>query len=79
MIVWPDFDDAGQSYQADVTSVLSGLGGELWAVNVAQLDLPHKGDVIDWQQQRTASGLTTAAADVIALHVVKIARQQPNP
>ena len=72
VIVWPDFDDAGQAYQADVTSVLIALQCDLWAVNVAQLDLPHKGDVIDWQQQRTASGLTTAAADVIALHVVKI-------
>ena len=78
VIVWPDFDDAGQSYQADVTSVLSGLGGELWAVNVAQLDLPPKGDVIDWQQQRTASGLTTTAADVMALSRTKLEPAQPQ-
>jgi hypothetical protein len=81
VIVWPDFDDAGKSYQADVATVLSGLGCELWAVNVAQLDLPPKGDVIDWQQQRTASGLTTTAADVIALPVVKIEplKTEPTP
>ncbi|MFZ3192243.1 MAG: hypothetical protein WA154_03415 [Moraxellaceae bacterium] len=76
MIVWPDFDDAGQAYQAYVTSILSALGCELWAVDVALLDLPAKGDVIDWQQQRTASGLTTTAADVQALPVVDI---NPKP
>ena len=82
VIVWPDFDDAGQSYQADVTSVLSALQCDLWAVNVAQLDLPPKGDVIDWQQQRTDNGLTTTAADVQGLPVVRftqIEEAQPVP
>jgi len=73
VIVWPDFDDAGQSYQADVTGVLSALQCDLWAVDVAQLDLPPKGDVINWQQQRTDSGLTTTAADVQGLPVVQLA------
>ncbi|MFZ3193497.1 MAG: DUF927 domain-containing protein [Moraxellaceae bacterium] len=79
VIVWPDFDDAGQSYQADVTSVLSGLDCDLWALDVAQLDLPPKGDVINWQKQRTASGLTTTAADVTGLPVVKIEPIQAEP
>lgn len=79
VIVWPDFDDAGQSYQADVTSVLSGLGCDVWAIDVSQLDLPPKGDVINWQQQRTASGLTTTAADVQALPVAKIEPIQAEP
>ncbi len=81
VIVWPDFDDAGQSYQSDVATVLSGLGCELWAVDVALLDLPHKGDVIDWQQQRTNSGMTTTAADVMALPMVKIEplKTEPTP
>ena len=72
VIVWPDFDDAGQSYQADVTSVLSGLGGELWAVNVAQLGLPDKGDVIDFVRMRGEDGEDTTAADIQDLPVVKI-------
>jgi uncharacterized protein (DUF927 family) len=79
VIVWPDFDDAGQSYQADVTSVLSGLDCDLWALDVAQLDLPPKGDVINWQKQRTASDLTTTAADVTGLPVVKIEPIQAEP
>ncbi|MEC7118815.1 MAG: DUF3631 domain-containing protein, partial [Pseudomonadota bacterium] len=72
VIIWPDFDDAGQSYQADVSSILSALGCDLSAVEVGLLDLPPKGDVIDWQQQRTDNGLTTTAADVQALPVVDI-------
>ena len=72
VIVWPDNDDAGQSYQSDVATVLSGLGCELWAVDVAQLDLPHKGDVIDFVRMRGEDGEDTTAADIMALPVVDI-------
>lgn len=71
-IIWRDNDTQGEKHQSDVAAILNGSGYEVWAVDVAQLDLPPKGDVIDWVAQRTASGLTTTAADVIALHVVKI-------
>ena len=74
VIIWPDFDDAGQSYQSDVTSVLSGLGCELWAVDVAKLGLPEKGDVIDFARMRGEDGESTTAADIDALSLVKIDR-----
>lgn len=72
VIIWPDFDDAGQSYQSDVVAMLSGLGGELWAVDVAQLGLPAKGDVVDFVRIRAEDGDDTTAAEIQALPVLQI-------
>lgn len=72
VIIWPDNDDAGQSYQSDIAAVLSALGGELWAVDVAQLGLPDKGDVMDFVRMRGEDGDDTTAADIMALPMVKI-------
>ena len=67
VIVWPDFDDAGQSYQADVSSVLSGLGCDIWAVDVSQLGLSDKEDVMDFARMRGEDGESTTAVDIEAL------------
>ncbi|MFZ3193865.1 MAG: DUF927 domain-containing protein [Moraxellaceae bacterium] len=72
VIIWRDFDSSGQDYQDTVIHAVSGLGGELWEVDVGILDIYEKEDVIDWQQRRTDNGLTTTAADVQELPRVKI-------
>lgn len=72
VIVWPDFDDAGQSYQADVSSVLSGLGCDVWAIDVSQLGLPEKGDVMNFAEMRGADGDSTTADDITGLPMMKI-------
>ena len=72
VIIWPDFDKSGVKYQSDITSVLSGLGGELWALDVSQLGLPEKGDVIDFARIRGEDGEDTTAADIEALLMVQI-------
>ena len=72
VIIWPDFDDAGQAYQTDVTAILSGLGCDIYAVEVAQLGLPHKGDVMDFAEMRGMDGYDTTSADIIGLPVVQL-------
>lgn len=72
VIIWPDFDDAGQSYQADVSSVLSGLGCDVWAIDVSQLGLPEKGDVMNFAEMRGADGDSTTADDITGLPMMKI-------
>ncbi len=81
VIVWRDNDNPSVKYQADVATVLSGLGCELWAVDVALLDLPPKGDVIDFVRMRGEDGEDTTAADIMALPVVKIEplKTEPTP
>lgn len=48
VIIWADNDDAGSGYQDRVTAKLYALGCTVQHIDIAQLDLPPKGDVVDW-------------------------------
>ncbi|MBM3514706.1 MAG: hypothetical protein FJX59_13480 [Alphaproteobacteria bacterium] len=48
IIIWPDHDDPGLSYAADVTRILSKIGCRVEQLDVAQLGLDTSGDVVDW-------------------------------
>lgn len=48
IIIWPDNDKAGQRFAKAVETELKALGCELWQVNVDALNLPPKGDAVDW-------------------------------
>jgi hypothetical protein len=63
VIIWPDHDEAGARYAAAVTETLGKLGCLLKIVEVAALDLPAKGDAVDWLAKNPGSG----ASDVLAL------------
>lgn len=72
VIVWPDNDDAGQKYLDALAPLLNAIGCTVQAIDTSALNLPPKGDVIDWQQQRTADGLTSTKSDVLALPMVAV-------
>ena len=46
--IWPDNDEAGQRYADTVADILRGLGCAVSILDAAALDLPTKGDVVDW-------------------------------
>lgn len=46
--IWPDNDDAGGRYADTVAVALRGLGCMVAVLDVAALDLPAKGDCVDW-------------------------------
>lgn len=79
VIIWPDFDEAGRAYQMDVAAILSGLGCDLWAVDVAQLGLLAKGDVMDFAEMRGMDGYDTTSADIIGLPVVSFTPMVETP
>lgn len=58
--IWPDNDEAGQRYALAVTEELLALGCTVFRVDVALLDLPPKGDVMDW----LASNPNATMADI---------------
>ncbi|MFT4196756.1 MAG: DUF3987 domain-containing protein [Pseudoxanthomonas sp.] len=62
-ILWPDHDDAGAKYADAVQASLHALGCVVERVDVAALDLPAKGDCVDW----LAAHPGATAADVEAL------------
>ena len=46
--IWPDHDEAGRRYADTVADILRGLGCAVSIVDAAVLDLPTKGDAVDW-------------------------------
>jgi len=63
VILWPDHDDAGRKYADDVRERLRGLGTACECLDVVALDLPEKGDAVDWIKARPEA----TAADALAL------------
>ena len=50
VIVWPDNDEAGAQYAADVVERLQGIASSVIVLDISALSLSHKGDVVDWLQ-----------------------------
>lgn len=62
-LIWPDHDAAGSAYATSVESRLRTLGCEVSIIDVAKLNLPAKGDAIDWLRDHPDA----TAADILAL------------
>jgi len=61
--IWPDNDEAGQRYAGAVKTALDAIGCDVTMIDVAALDLPAKGDCVDWVAMHSGA----MAADVLAL------------
>jgi hypothetical protein len=61
--IWADNDEAGQRYAQAAKAALEAVGCDVTLIDVAALDLPAKGDCVDWLAMH--SGATVA--DVLAL------------
>lgn len=48
VIIWPDNDEAGLRYADQVTAELKKLNCKIDWIDINQLQLPNKGDCIDW-------------------------------
>lgn len=48
VILWPDNDDAGQRYMSAVEAQLKHLNCTVKTIDISLLNLPEKGDVVDW-------------------------------
>ena len=50
VIVWPDNDDQGAKYAGDVVEHLQGIAVSVAVLDISILNLPSKGDAVDWLQ-----------------------------
>lgn len=66
--IWPDNDEAGTRYADEVEEQLLPIGCTVRRVDVAVLNLPNKGDVVNWLEANP----TATAADVAALPLVGV-------
>jgi hypothetical protein len=65
--IWPDNDDAGRRYADAVRDALLALGCSVRLVDAAALNLPHKGDAVNW----LAANPNATKEDIVMLPTVK--------
>lgn len=71
VLVWADNDKPGDDYAQHAAVKLKSLGCEVAFVDVAALNLPPKGDAVDWLKVfHQQHGRKATAADVWALPVI---------
>lgn len=58
-VIWPDNDEPGQKYGRAVTQKLVALGCAVSIVDVQALELPTKGDCVDWLSAHPGADLGT--------------------
>lgn len=78
--IWPDNDKAGQHYGEAVRAKIEAIGGDVTVIDLVALNLPSKGDCVDWLELNP----NATAADVDALaKVARVARvaavSEPEP
>jgi len=66
VIIWADFDESGKSHAKAVEAILRGLNCEVMAIDVERLNLPVKGDVVDWLEMNPSA----TKADVLDLPLI---------
>src|SRR3989338_8689686 len=72
VLVWADNDTAGADYAQHAADKLRALGCTVSFIDVAVLNLPPKGDVVDWLKTfHNQHGRKATAADIWALPVIE--------
>lgn len=72
--VWPDNDEPGLRHAREVADRLIELGSAVRLIDVSKLNLPDKGDVVDWLRAHPDA----ASADLDALPMVAYAKAKPE-
>lgn len=76
VLVWADNDTAGADYAQHAADKLRALGCTVSFIDVTALDLPPKGDCVDWLKAfHQQHGRKATAADIWALPVLECARE----
>lgn len=77
VVIFPDNDKAGLKYAADVVECLQGIAASVKVFDIALLNLPAKGDCVDWLKAfQLQYGRKATAADILALPVIDYAPQK---
>ena len=50
VVLWPDYDSAGKDWLLSIYSHLTDLNCTITVINASKLNIPEKGDIVDWVQ-----------------------------
>jgi len=79
VIIWADNDPAGLQYANDVTAKLTRLNATVKHIDIDQLNLPPKGDCVDWLAQFSEThGRSAEGADIETLPLKSDAMTSPT-
>jgi putative DNA primase/helicase len=73
--LWRDNDEAGKRWAATAIRILEALGCEVWEVQIDKLDLPPKGDCVDWLMANPSA----TADDILGLPTTTSVWPEPQP
>ncbi|KAF1688165.1 hypothetical protein B1992_01760 [Pseudoxanthomonas broegbernensis] len=77
VILWPDHDGPGAEYADKVAGRLRALGCDVRRIDVAALNLPDGGDVVDWLAANPGGDLDTLP--MLAAPAVRVEGFAPEP
>jgi len=66
IVIWADFDESGKAHADAVKNILEKLNCGVTLIDVDRLNLPVKGDVVDWLQTNPSA----KKEDVLALPIL---------
>ncbi|MDH3690869.1 MAG: DUF3631 domain-containing protein, partial [Gammaproteobacteria bacterium] len=72
VIIWPDNDPSGFKYGKEVAKRLEGVAAFVRLIDIAKLELPEKGDVVDWLAENPGA----TSDDIYNLPTVEPPKQQ---
>ena len=75
IVIWRDNDESGINYLDDVANILQSLNCNVCLIDVDKLNLPQKGDVVDWLKRNP----NATHDDILALPVVKVVISPSKP
>jgi hypothetical protein len=81
-VLWPDNDESGKQYADDVTAMLEPLNAKIQRIDTTKLNLPPKGDCVDWIEQfKQIDGRLPTVKDIEDLQLIDAEIQAPinNP
>ncbi len=77
VIIWADNDTAGLQYRVDALAQLTSVNATVTQIDIDQLNLPVKGDCVDWLQQfDQLNGHSATVDDIQSLQLKTNAQNQ---
>lgn len=70
VMIWADNDEAGIKARDELTAALQAIDCTVSHIDLAPLELPPKGDIVDYVELRAQDGIDTTRADIEQLATI---------
>lgn len=78
VLVWPDNDDPGARYAQDVVGMVSGIANSIELLDPLMLQLPPKGDAVDWISANTETPIDAMLSALEEATIAPVVQQSES-